>query len=114
LGAEAQRLEEAIAALLGALSVDRKSVPPSEWASALSSLGLMYRRRVHGDAAENIEHAIEAYEAALAMPEHRVQTHLFAGTQNNLANAYAVRTRGDRDENLSSSLLKNPLATAGA
>ncbi len=96
----AEHIEDAIAALNSALAVDSGSVPPTSRASALSSLGLLYRRRTLGDDAENTELAIEAYESALAIPEHRSQADLFAATQNNLGNVYSIRTRGSRDENL--------------
>lgn len=94
-------IEDAIAAMLAALSVDRTCVPPASWASALSSLGQMYGQRVRGDPVENIERAIEAFAEALTIPEHRADIGLHAATQNNLANAYVARRRGERDDNLS-------------
>ena len=102
-GAERQRnLETAVSCFEASLAVFSKVAYPSEWASTMTNLGIVWSalgelQRAGGDAG-NSQRAIDYFEAALTVRSENATPGPWSLTQQNLGNAWLrLAQAGDRE-----------------
>jgi tetratricopeptide (TPR) repeat protein len=104
-GTREQNIEDAIAALQGALEVRTREHDPYGWARSQNTLGNALAVRVRGDRAQNSAAAVAAYRRALEV--HRPNTHPgdYAMDETNLALALQERIDGVQTQNLDQAMV---------
>ncbi len=103
-GDHAANVEEAIAALDGALGIFTRFEFPTDWGMCQQYLGMAFLARENGDRGQNIEQAIEYFVTALQVRTQEAMPFDWATTQEALGSAYFYRLYGQRAENVDSAI----------